>query len=668
MKRIIFTLGIIYLSVMVVFAQDIVVLKEIHNLSNSLENTVGFSINNNKTEIVFCDENGNLVTIDLSSGKELKKVDSKIDKVKFFKKLGENYLIVQNNALIELNAEFDKVNTLNLPTSNPTALSGTDKNAFFGFANGDIYVYNAESKNFEKLYINHAGGVSCIEIDTLNSLMYSGGVDNKIKVYDLAARTEKSVLVGNSNAKPNKIIIADNALIISGHDDNTIKIWDKRSERLTKTLREHDSPVISLATNNMGTYLISGSIDKKIFIWSLYTYQPNRSLSVKAESLLDFQILDNYLAIASKPDQFILYEVNPEQRNDLIAKRNIDNFDRNNYTVSKDIQIVLIEPQLSRGFAFTSFSKNITVKGKIHSQFKIKEVIINGQAENINPDNTFSAFVDIPVNNLINIIAIDERNNFNELFIPIESQTGQTKTADMHSPDVKYYALVIGVDNYKDKRIPSLSKPITDGKKLSDVLSNRYVFTKDNIITLKNPSRSELLSELEKLRSRITENDNFLIFYAGHGYWDKDISQGYWLLSDADKDNRANWISNGDLRDYLRGIKSKHTLLISDACFSGGIFKTRSVLMGAPPAINEVYKLTSRKGMTSGTLTEVPDESAFINFLLKRLNENTQKYMTAESLFSSIKTAVINNSKTVPQYGEIQDAGDEGGDFIFIRK
>jgi hypothetical protein len=28
--------------------------------------------------------------------------------------------------------------------------------------------------------------------------------------------------------------------------------------------------------------------------------------------------------------------------------------------------------------------------------------------------------------------------------------------------------------------------------------------------------------------------------------------------------------------------------------------------------------------------------------------------------------AVINNSRVIPQFGVIQDVGDEGGDFIFI--
>mgnify|MGYP002064129917 CR=1 FL=1 len=40
----------------------------------------------------------------------------------------------------------------------------------------------------------------------------------------------------------------------------------------------------------------------------------------------------------------------------------------------------------------------------------------------------------------------------------------------------------------------------------------------------------------------------------------------------------------------------------------------------------------------------------------------------AEQLYISLKEAVMQNSENVPQFGTIQKVGDEGGDFIFIRK
>jgi len=67
-------------------------------------------------------------------------------------------------------------------------------------------------------------------------------------------------------------------------------------------------------------------------------------------------------------------------------------------------------------------------------------------------------------------------------------------------------------------------------------------------------------------------------------------------------------------------------------------------------------------------LTEVPDKSVFIEYLIKRLDSNKKKYLASEQLYSSMREAIINNSPNIPQYGTIQNVGDEGGDFIFIRR
>ena len=90
--------------------------------------------------------------------------------------------------------------------------------------------------------------------------------------------------------------------------------------------------------------------------------------------------------------------------------------------------------------------------------------------------------------------------------------------------------------------------------------------------------------------------------------------------------------------------------------------------MDATVAINKLYELPSRKAMTSGTLTVVPDQSAFLKYMIDRLQNNKEKYLSSEQLFSNFRMAVINNSNSVPQFGVIKDVGDEGGDFIFIHR
>ncbi len=257
--------------------------------------------------------------------------------------------------------------------------------------------------------------------------------------------------------------------------------------------------------------------------------------------------------------------------------------------------------------------------------------------------------------------------------IRIELYSGEDTVTNSVFVEYSFYAarnfaLLIGNEKYDDPEIPELSEPLKDAMELYGTLTNNFNFDPGNVILLKNPTKAEIIGTLHQLRSKITPTDNLIIFYAGHGYWDEGMGVGYWLPKDARKDNPVNWLPNTDLTNYLGAIKSKHTLLIADACFSGGIFKSRAAF-STTNAVEMLYQLNSRKAITSGLLSqEVPDKSVFFQYLIKNLNENTNEYLTAEELYSKMRMAVINNSENVPQFGTIQNVGDEGGDFIFIRR
>jgi uncharacterized caspase-like protein len=250
---------------------------------------------------------------------------------------------------------------------------------------------------------------------------------------------------------------------------------------------------------------------------------------------------------------------------------------------------------------------------------------------------------------------------------------GEPETsAPAPGPDAgTYYALLISVKDYQDPGIPKLTYPISDAERLEKVLVENYTFDKKNVTHLINPSRKEITDALDDLQQKLKATDNVLIFFAGHGYWDTNMKQGYWWSSKADSVRRSEWLSNGDIRDYLRGLQAKHVLLISDACFSGAIFVTRDPSAANSPVSEvELYKLYSRRAITSGAMEQVPDKSVFVDYLIKRLGENQDKYLRAQKLFVSIQEPVTNNSqsKQVPQYGALHMAGDEGGDFIFVRR
>jgi len=242
----------------------------------------------------------------------------------------------------------------------------------------------------------------------------------------------------------------------------------------------------------------------------------------------------------------------------------------------------------------------------------------------------------------------------------------------------KYYALVIGINNYTDPAISKLDKPLSDADLFYNVITTRYTFEKENVRFLRNATMAEIKEALDSLAKKVGPADNFLIFYAGQGYWDATSEAGFWLPSDAqglgfwfipsdeEESTSLAWFSNRMLGDYLRKIKSKHTLLITDACFGGSLFNVRSASNESTIAINKLNELTGRKAMTSGILSNIPGQDDFYKYLFDYMGKNTEKYLPSEKLFSSFSKTLLNNIKEIPQFGEIKDMGDEGGDFIFI--
>ena len=94
-----------------------------------------------------------------------------------------------------------------------------------------------------------------------------------------------------------------------------------------------------------------------------------------------------------------------------------------------------------------------------------------------------------------------------------------------------YYALLIYVEKYK--YLGNLRTPKRDVEAIAEILKNRYGFLEPKIVP--NPKNSdELLDILDDFKNRLNENDNLLIYYAGHG-----SKGGYWQLSNAKKNTRS---------------------------------------------------------------------------------------------------------------------------------
>ncbi len=238
-----------------------------------------------------------------------------------------------------------------------------------------------------------------------------------------------------------------------------------------------------------------------------------------------------------------------------------------------------------------------------------------------------------------------------------------------------YYALIIGIDKYSGAWSP-LQNAVNDAKAVEAMLKSRYKIDYFRKLYNEQATRENIIKELEWLIENAKEKDNVFIYYSGHGEFKQALNKGYWVPVDAKSQSTSNYISNSDLQTYLNGIKSKHTLLVSDACFSGDIFRGNTISVPFEESekyFKEVHNLASRQAITSGGIEPVMDggrdgHSVFAYYFLKTLTNNSSRYFDAGQLYTKIKIPIINNSEQTPKISPIKNTGDEGGQFIFIKK
>ncbi|MBW2741219.1 MAG: caspase family protein [Deltaproteobacteria bacterium] len=240
------------------------------------------------------------------------------------------------------------------------------------------------------------------------------------------------------------------------------------------------------------------------------------------------------------------------------------------------------------------------------------------------------------------------------------------------------WLFVIGIDTYIDW--PRLTTAVGDAKSVRDVLFSRYHFDKNHLIELydEQATRKNILKNLRYLAKKVRKDDSLVIFYAGHGHLDTITKAGSWIPVESGTKDVSAWISNHDIKNYLRVdvIKAKHILLISDSCFSGDFFRGHR---GKLPevkdeVIKKAYELTSRQAVTSGGLEPVADEgfgrnSIFSHFLVKTLKENEKPFLVPSDFFADIKAGVAENTEQFPRFGSLKDTGgQQGGELVLFLK
>ncbi|ANE54758.1 peptidase C14 caspase catalytic subunit p20 [Methylomonas sp. DH-1] len=359
--------------------------------------------------------------------------------------------------------------------------------------------------------------------------------------------------------------------------------------------------------------------------------------------------------------------------------------------------IELIEPAVTvtRGipsiqFAVGESSKRII--GKIDASTGLSRLLLNDKPVKVDANGRFETDVSLQGDEtVVRISATDKRNQRSDLSLRLLAASsgiaaepfpsGNGSGGDLkRSGDIqfgKFYAIIIGNNDYG--AYPALKTPMADAKSLELLLRERYGFKTKLLL---NANRHAIMSALNELNQKLTEQDNVLIYYAGHGEIDKRSQTAYWLPVDSETGNSANWISSQSITEFLSIMPAKHIMVVADSCYSGAL--TGSAVAKLPEGMDDAKRerwlkaMNSRKArtvLTSGGVKPVMDQgggehSVFANAFLKVLRSNKriiEDYDIFRDVANQVQASAARGGfEQKPQYAPLQHAGHEGSPFFFV--
>lgn len=152
----------------------------------------------------------------------------------------------------------------------------------------------------------------------------------------------------------------------------------------------------------------------------------------------------------------------------------------------------------------------------------------------------------------------------------------QTDSVKSWPIKAKRWALVIGVDQYRDGQINALKGSVNDAHNLASALVSYAGFAQDQVIVLttdqpeeRQPTRINILTYLSNLASLVPKDGLLLVSFAGHGI--ERGGQAYLIPSDARLSHDVSLLEESAvsvtrMHDRIKAIGVGQVIVLLDAC------------------------------------------------------------------------------------------------------
>ncbi|MCH2234052.1 MAG: caspase family protein [Crocinitomicaceae bacterium] len=500
-----------------------------------------------------------------------------------------------------------------------------------------LQAYEFDSGELGKTFIGHTAITGSLAFTEENE-MVSASWDGTVKLWDFNSGTLEAKLKGFKGGVF-AVEVLNDGLIAAAGADKSIRIWDPNKNEIKFELVGHNSAVTDLSFDKHRNRLLSCSEDGVIKLWDL---------DQKSEIFTRLQISENEWLATNQFGYFdgsskALGNVNYVSGNEVLP---INSFfkkyyspglierindgekfnDQGSYFNGKMKTVPDVSFELANKRSGINLSEEDTipnwVENSIDLALKINSKGINVDdihvynndkiifSEALESDISFRGIssdnksINVPLVEGVNIIKAVVVNENGVESIP--TQLVVTKSGEAQKSDL--YILTLGINDYKNPSY-NLNHSVNDAEAFGDILNERSsgLFNEIYIESLENGqvTKEGVETKLKELIEKITINDVFVFFYAGHGVLGESIASGeqdfFMVLHDLTNFYGGKEVLNEkgfsakELFDYSIDIQAQKQLYVIDACHSGGALNTIA------QRGNEREKIIAQLARTSGT-------------------------------------------------------------------
>ncbi|RPB26948.1 WD40 repeat-like protein [Terfezia boudieri ATCC MYA-4762] len=238
---------------------------------------------------------------------------SKLGQLLVWEWQSESYILKQQG-------HFDAMNSIVYSPDGQRIITTAD--------DGKIKVWEASSGFCIVTFTEHSSGVTACEFAKRGNVLFTASLDGSVRAWDLIRYRNFRTFTSPSRLSFSSLTVDPSGEVVCAGslESFDIHLWSVQTGQLLDRLQGHEAPISSLSFAPDGSFLVSGSWDKSVRIWTLFGRTQTSEQLPQSSDVLSVSCRPDSkeIAVATLDGQVTFWDVNnSEQKGIIDGKRDI---------------------------------------------------------------------------------------------------------------------------------------------------------------------------------------------------------------------------------------------------------------------------------------------------------------------------------------------------------